>query len=169
MSLFLKIIQILLVPLHRIFFRVFFKINLIGKENLFKIYKNPVIFASNHKSFIDPLFANILPIKFAPIKFLAAKEYFNFLSKNVIFPLSIFVALYVRLNWSIPIDRENKNINLEEKLKKAVSAINNGYNIWIFPEGKVNKSNQLGTFKRGVGYLHKVTKAPIIPVAIIYY
>lgn len=165
-------VQILLYPFVVLLLKLIFNHKVEGRENLKGLENKALIFASNHSHWLDGIIGGYsLSFSFAPflpIRFIVAKEFFRFFKNNPLakFPLSIFVALYVRLNGSLPIDREERE-SLEEKLKDAVYHLNNNGKLWIFPEGKITKTGELQKFKKGVAYLHQKTKAPIIPVAII--
>jgi 1-acyl-sn-glycerol-3-phosphate acyltransferase len=173
-----KLFQIVLYYFFYPIAKLVFKIEIKEIENLNKIDPSKkLIIAANHTHFLDSTigawaFTKYLrslkyPFsKILPIRFIAGAEYFDFLKSPPFFPISLIVASYVRLNGSIPVLR-GSNDNLENKLKNAVNVLNRNGKIFIFPEGKMSKDGNLQKGKRGIGYLHKVTKAPIIPMALI--
>ena len=143
-----------------------------GQENLKGLENTGVIFASNHASYIDPQICGmampregLTPKKFFPLRFLAAYEFFRWFKNPALFPFSILVAAYVRLNASIPVIRGLNNI--EQNLVKAIEAVKNGDKVWIYPEGRVSKDGNIQKGKKGVVFLHQKTGAPIVPVGII--
>lgn len=143
-----------------------------GQENLNDLEDKGVIFASNHASYIDgPISAASMPRsgwypkKFFPMRFLAAKNYFNW-NNPFPFPLSIFAAAYVRLNGSIPVLR-GKDIPMGEKLNEALKKLMQKQKIWIYPEGKITKDGNLQEGKPGMVFLHQKSGALIVPVALI--
>ncbi len=160
-----KIFQQILYPFIWLFLKIFLNHKVVGLENLKDFENKAVIFIAPHKHWLDPIiYGYSLPFNFAPIHFIAAEEYFNFFKGN---PAKIFapiVALYVRINGSIPVKRGDRTITLEKKLKKAIEILKNNGKIWIFPEGKIIKEKNLGEFKIGVVFLHQQTNVPIVPV-----
>lgn len=137
-----------------------------GQENLKGLEKGPIIFASNHASYVDgPICAaamprykgELYPKTLFPIRFLASGRYF----KWQYFPIS----WYVHLNGSIKVWKGTGR-PLKEVLKETIIALNNNQHVWIYPEGKRTPDGRLGQGKRGVACLHQETGAPIVPVAI---
>ena len=77
-------------------FKIFFRFKVEGQENLKGLENGPVIFASNHNSYIDGgiagaslLKGSLHPKKFFPVRYLVGSEYF----KWKYFPVNIFVML----------------------------------------------------------------------------
>lgn len=117
----------------------------------------PVIFAGNHISIYDPwVIGIVLPFnsRFFPIRFLAKADFFTY-------KFLYFGYLLKFIFGAIPVRR---GIGLENSLKKAVACLRAGYCLGIFPGGKI--SLDFNKKYRGVGYLHKVGKVPIVPVFI---
>jgi len=160
-----KIFQQFLYPFIWLFLKIFLNHKVIGLENLKNFKNKSVIFISPHKHWLDSIiYGYSLPFNFAPIHFITAEEYFNFFKGNPAKIFAPFVALYVRINGSIPVKRGDKTISLEKKLKKVIEVLKDNRKIWIFPEGKIIRENNLGRFKSGAVFLHQQTKVPIIPV-----
>lgn len=135
---------------------VFLKIKPVNLNNLNNV-KPPVIFASNHLSIYDPwVIGSVLPFnsKFFPIRFLAKEAFFTYKFLWFGYLLKFFFG-------AIPV---KKKIGLEKSLEKALLLLKKGYSLGIFPSGKI--STEFNKKYRGVGYLHKHSKVPIIPVAI---
>ncbi|NOY35772.1 MAG: 1-acyl-sn-glycerol-3-phosphate acyltransferase [bacterium] len=142
-----------------------------GQENLKGLENKGVIFASNHASYLDgPISAasmprnSLFPRDFFPIRFLAFKKFFG-LRGQFPFPISILVTFYVRINGSIPVEKTGGD--LFKALSAAINGLKQGGKLWIYPEGAITKDGKLRQGKRGVVFLHRRTKAPIVPVAII--
>jgi len=134
-----------------------FKIKFYNKDYL-NTLNNPLIFASNHKSLLDPWIigsAFTFRSKFFPILWLTIEKYFKL-------PI---VGFIVKMHGSILI---KKGEPLENSLNEAIYYLKNKkMNIGIFPEGKVVfDKDKIEIFKRGIGYLFFNTKTPIIPIAI---
>lgn len=132
-----------------------------GRENLEGLEGKPIIFASNHSSYLDPPLGGIsLPRKFLPVIFVATETLYKFNRFR-----NLFFAPYAWLHGSIMIGKRGGN--LQTSLKEVVLVLKRGERVWMFPEGKIIKGGNLGQGKRGVVYLHRETRAPIVPVAII--
>ena len=58
------------------------------------------------------------------------------------------------------------NKDLRQSLQKMATALHNGKNIIIFPEGTRSKDGTLGNFKKTFAILSKELNIPVIPVAI---
>lgn len=153
-----KIVQALSYWPTRLILKFFFRQKIEGLENLKGLENKPIIFASNHASYLDaPLGAISLPLKFLPVRFLATEWLYKF--------RNLAVVLFIWLHGSIKIRKCGGD--LETALKEVVSILKKGERIWIFPEGKRIPKGEIGQGKRGVAYLHKETLAPIVPVAIV--
>jgi 1-acyl-sn-glycerol-3-phosphate acyltransferase len=130
-------------------------------ENL----KGPLIIAANHKSFLDPWIIGVglsykgivapFKSKLFPIIWLAAEKYFKM-------PI---ISLVIKAYSSLPVKR---GIEIEKALKEAVHYLKEEkVSVGIFPEGKIIfDPNKIEIFKRGVGFLYKETKTPILPIVI---
>lgn len=154
------------------FLRLFWDYRVEGRENLNGLENGGVIFASNHGSFFDgPICGTAMPWNnkiysnnFLPIRFLAWRKYYNWLNPFP-FPLNFLVALYIRINGSLPIDKAGGD--LFKALADVIDALKKGNKVWIYPEGGVTKDGNLQPGKRGVAFLHQQTGAPIVPVALL--
>ena len=142
-----------------------------GQENLKDSEDKAIIFASNHASYFDgPISAACMPRKgfypknFFPVRFLSAKEFFEW-KNRFRFPLSVWTALYVRINGSVSVEKTGGD--LKKALHDSIVALKNQDKLWVYPEGKKSVDGKLQEGKRGVVFLHKETGAPIVPVAII--
>jgi 1-acyl-sn-glycerol-3-phosphate acyltransferase len=120
--------------------------------------KGAFIVAANHKTHIDPWIicgGLTFKSKLFPIIWLTAEKYFKI-------PITSFV---VRIYSSLPVKR---GIAIEKALKEAVHYLKEEkVSVGIFPEGKIIfDPDKIEIFKRGVGFLYKETKTPILPIAI---
>ncbi len=145
----------------KLFYPVFFKLYLwAAKAKIHNLTDNsikvnsPVIYASNHKSFID--FCFIAKQLKNPFTVMIKKEMIN----NIAFR---FLAWKMGL---IPVDRNNSisQINSLNKAKKML--IKNKYSLIIFIEGWYAIDKPVGNIKNGIVKLAEETGVKIIPVAI---
>lgn len=152
--------------------RLFFDYRIEGRENLKGLEDKAVIFASNHASYLDgPVCGialprgGIVPKTFRPIRFLAYEKYCNWKTSPLPFPFSVIGALYIKINGSIPVREGLGDLNFA--LRDAIKCLKDSGKVWIYPEGRVSSDGKLGKGKRGIAFLHKETKAVIVPVGLI--
>lgn len=129
--------------------KLIYGIKIINKDYIPE--NGPIIFVGNHKHNYDGI--SLMSTTKRPISFLAKKE---LLDKHG--------WLFSRLG-IIPVNRNAKN---KEAIEKAVSVLNNGGVIGIFPEGTFNKTEYIvRPFKYGAVKISSMTHAPIVPFAIV--
>ena len=130
------------------------KLTVLGQEQL--SYDSPILYVSNHRSFLDIISSFTLFSR--PIGFLGKKE----LQK---IPL---LRSWMLLTGSVFVDRNNPKEALKS-IQKAKEYVDSGLSIWVFPEGtRGNDPNELNLseFKAGSLKIALKTSCPIIPVAI---
>jgi 1-acyl-sn-glycerol-3-phosphate acyltransferase len=131
-------------------FRVYFRLERIGREHV--PASGPLIFACNHRSFLDPFIVGCLMRR--PVYFVAKKELFRRRWQ---------AALLSRLG-AFPIDRGAGD---EGAIATARGILQRGDCVVIFPEGTRVRPGPLGSPRRGVGRLALETGARVVPVAVI--
>ena len=131
-------------------FKIYYNPKIIGKENIPK--QGAIIIAGNHKHLYDQCMAIISTKR--GIHYMAKKEYFD--SKKT--------AWFFKMAGCISVDRSKKDPVAKEK---AISVLNDGGAIGIFPEGTRNKTKEfLLPFKFGAVSMAKKTDAYIVPFGI---
>lgn len=123
-----------------------------GQENIPD--KEPVIFVSNHQSFLD--------IK---LSIAAIPRNFSFISKEIIFKIPI-LGRYMRASGHIAICRNGKR-SAYTTLGEVVKKLDGGKSVVIFPEGTRSVNGKLGEFKRGVSAIILRSGRKVVPAAII--
>jgi glycerol-3-phosphate dehydrogenase (NAD(P)+) len=113
----------------------------------------PVIFASNHRSFIDPFIIGTITRR--PIYYVAKRELFD------IHPL---IAWVLNALGAFPVHRGAGDAEMIETAKEILAR---GDSVLMFPEGTRTRPGTLGRPKRGVGRLALESGAPVVPVAVI--
>ncbi|PID52379.1 MAG: hypothetical protein CR972_01695 [Candidatus Moraniibacteriota bacterium] len=162
--------------------KTFYGFEVRGRDNLKGLSpKDAAIYAANHCGPFDGVITAVaiaMPWNgfrlgaFLPIRYLAFEDYFSWVKFDgpFPFPISFFVASWLRLSACIPVKSRRKDqigkVFVEDVLSFAIQALKNGERIFIFPEGKMNKNNKLQKAKRGVACLHKESGAPIVPIHI---
>jgi glycerol-3-phosphate dehydrogenase (NAD(P)+) len=131
------------------FFHLYFRLSRIGREHIPE--SGPVIFASNHRSFLDPFILGVCSRR--PIYYVAKREIFA----------NPIIAWFVGSLGAFPVHRGAGDGDM---LATARAILERGDCVVIFPEGTRTRPGALGRPKRGVGRLALETGAPVVPVAI---
>jgi 1-acyl-sn-glycerol-3-phosphate acyltransferase len=114
----------------------------------------PVIFVSNHQSFMD--------IK---LSIAAIPRNFSFISKDILFKIPI-LGKYMKTSGHIGIRRSDER-NAYVTLNEVVKKLDGGKSIIFFPEGTRSENGELGKFKRGISMVILKSGRKVIPTAII--
>ena len=151
-------------------FKILFRFEVEGQENLKGLEDGSVIFASNHNSYIDGgiagaslLKGSLYPKKFFPVRYLVASEYF----KWKYFPVNIFVMLVGSVKVKRAKIKKEDNSHLFDALSRAIKALGNGDKVWMYPQGGFNSDGTPKKPRNGITFLHQQTKTPIVPVKMI--
>jgi len=111
----------------------------------------PVLFACNHRSFLDPPMAGMwsrVPVCY----FARASLWKNPLIGGV---LDIFSG--------IPVDRDNPGAS---SMKGAIERLKAGKQVLVFPEGTRTRTGYLARFKDGPALFARRANVPVIPVYV---
>lgn len=131
----------------RVLYRLLFRLEAVGKENVPD--SGPVILASNHVSNFDPPTVGIM---------LARK--IHFMAKVELFKVPVLGPLIKGLG-AFPVNRGGVS---KEAIKAAISLLEEGKTMAIFPEGSRNSG---GAGKKGMALIAHRSGAVIVPVAIV--
>ncbi|MDA0140072.1 1-acyl-sn-glycerol-3-phosphate acyltransferase [Solirubrobacter deserti] len=131
------------------FAHIYWRLSRIGREHI--PAEGPVIFVSNHRSFIDPFIVGLCSRR--PVYYVAKQELFT--NKALGWFLSSLGAF--------PVKRGEADADMIETAK---AILRRGDPVLIFPEGTRIRPGALGKPKRGVGRLALETGATVVPVAI---
>lgn len=136
-------------PIISVFFHIFYHPTMIGKENIPK--EGRVVLAGNHTSNLDCF-----------LLISSTKRMVHFLAKNSLMKgmkKIIFKGMGI-----IPVNRSRKD---PDSLKKAVEVLNHDKVIGIFPEGTINKTEDITMpFKYGAVKMASETNSCIVPFII---
>jgi long-chain acyl-CoA synthetase len=142
-----------------------------GLENLDQL-KGPVVFASNHVTYVDPgLIMSALPGRFLR-RLAIAMDGERLMGYRhpppgtpVLLKIRQFLQywLVVALFNTFPLPRRSA---FRQSFSFAGEAMDRGYNILIFPEGELTKDGHLQNFRSGVGILADGLEADIVPISI---
>jgi 1-acyl-sn-glycerol-3-phosphate acyltransferase len=132
------------------FFHIYFRLSRIGREHIPQ--DGPVIFAANHRSFLDPFVIGACVRR--PIYYVAKKELFR----------NRFIGWLLNSLGAFPVERGAGD---QDAMATARAILERGDCVLIFPEGTRTRPGSLASAKRGVGRLALETGAPVVPVAVI--
>lgn len=135
----------------RIAFRLCYSLRYEGKENIPE--KEPVIYASNHRSNADP-----------PLVGAGAKGKFAFMAKEELFKKPLFGALISALG-AFPVSRGKGDMTV---IDTAVERLESGRSLVIFPEGTRSKDGKVHRGKAGAALIAARTGCRIIPVGVVF-
>jgi 1-acyl-sn-glycerol-3-phosphate acyltransferase len=127
--------------------KLFFKIEYKGQES-FPEHTCPFILASNHQSNIDPFAVGV-----------GCRYQLTYLAKEELFKNRLFGFYLKHLN-VIPLQREKSDLRT---MRLALNLLKTKP-LLIFPQG--TRSQDLDTFKSGVGFLSKKAAVPIVVAKI---
>lgn len=148
---FKKIMRIIVRSVIRVYFVVVYRVRVLGRENLPKDKKEPLIFCGNHRTYNDP-----------PLIVVTAKRHVRFLAKEELKKNKLFAFLGVIFD-GIYVKRDSKDLTA---IKTTLKALKNGESIALFPEGTRNGIEKGQKAKDGAAFFAERTGARIIPVGI---
>lgn len=131
------------------FFHLYFRLSRIGREH---IPDGPVIFASNHRSFLDPFIIGTMSRR--PLYYVAKQQLFA----------NRLQAWFLNSLGAFPVDRGNGD---QQTIETAKAILARGDSVLIFPEGTRVRPGPPGRAKRGVGRLVLEAGVPVVPLALI--
>ena len=143
------------------FLRIFFNIEINGKEQLSNLPPSLII-VSNHFSMFDSFLLWLLFKPYSPqlpLRFIAINKFdtklLNFLNNIGLIPFiyALFSVIIVTIGAGI-----------DKNLAEAKNVLAHNQSIVIYPEGGLNKSGILMPFKRGASVLGIDTEKDIFPV-----
>lgn len=132
------------------FFHLYFRLSRVGREHIPQ--DGPLIFAANHRSFLDPFVIGTMMRR--PIYYVAKKELFR----------NRLQGWFLNALGAFPVDRGQADQDMVDTAKAILAR---GDCLLIFPEGTRVRPGPPGPAKRGVGRLALETGVPVVPVAVI--
>src|SRR5262245_10011826 len=113
--------------------------------------QGPIIFASNHASFLDP-----------PLIGTAVDREINYLARESLFRFPVIGWLLREWN-CVPVDREGGGA---KGLKAILDRLLAGGAIILFPEGTRTRDGRLQPARSGIGLAVIKSNAPVVPVRV---
>lgn len=130
-------------------FKIYCRLEIYGRTNIPR--QGGFILAGNHASFLDP-----------PLLGAACPRIVSFVAKEALFQYPLFGRFITALN-AFPIKTHSADIG---SLRLAMSKLQQGKALVLFPEGGRSPDGQLTAPLAGVGLLAAKTNVPIIPAFI---
>jgi 1-acyl-sn-glycerol-3-phosphate acyltransferase len=124
-----------------------------GKENMPKSHR--FVIYSNHVEYLDPMY----------IKYAFRQHPVAFVSKDTLFHVPMIKQL-LQFMGGIPLSRRVGDRTALDAINTAISAVENGHTIAIYPEGTRSHCNTMKPFRAGSFRLALRAEADIVPVAM---
>jgi 1-acyl-sn-glycerol-3-phosphate acyltransferase len=128
----------------------FWRVRLLGRENLIKGQRYVVVV--NHQSSLDIPLMYRLPLPF------------KWVSKAEVFKVPI-VGWNLWINRHIGIARGSA-VSARHMVERCVQSLANGNSIMIFPEGTRSRNGKINRFKEGAFLVAREAAVPILPVVV---
>lgn len=132
--------------------KLFYKIDVKGIDNV--PIEGPALLVSNHVSWVDALL--LVATSQRRIRFMMERSIYDVKWLNPLF----------KLMGVIPIAFSDPPKKIVESLKNARKALDEGYMVCIFAEGRITRSGHISEFRKGFEKIIKGTSYPIIPIYI---
>jgi len=114
--------------------------------------EGPFVLASNHQSFLDPVFCSI---------FLKKRQLY-FMARDTLFQNWFFGPLISSVN-AIPVRRGQADI---ASIRMIIAKLKHGRGVCLFPEATRTTDGRIADLKGGLALLARRGNAPVIPVLI---
>ncbi len=144
------------VPLAWVIFHIFFRIRVIGRENLKRTGTAGYIIAPTHVSAIDPVFVIIARFWGRRMDIFAKKE---------LFEINGFVTWFLRQLGAVMVRGTRDEMDV---MKNTIESCRDGGGLLIFPEGTREKEGKLISPKSGVFVVASQAQVDVIPCRILY-
>ncbi|WP_243728647.1 lysophospholipid acyltransferase family protein [Microbacterium sp. BK668] len=145
--------RFIIAPLGRLIYRPHVE----GRANVPK--HGPVIFASNHLSFIDSIAIPVAAPR--PVHFLAKSSYFDGAGISGWMSREFFTAI-----GAVPVQRGAGQAALDA-LDQQRRLLEEGKAVALYPEGTRSLDGRLYKGRTGVAFLALQTGAPVVPVGLV--
>jgi long-chain acyl-CoA synthetase len=142
-----------------------------GRENL-RGWTGPLLVVCNHIGDVDPGFVlTALPARFRNrIAIATGGEALEKLRTPPV-SRSFFGRVYDRMQWLLGVSLLNlfplpREAGFRQSFQYAGEAVDRGYSILVFPEGRHTTDGKMNPFRAGIGLLAKNLGIPVLPVRI---
>lgn len=113
--------------------------------------KGPVILLSNHQSFLDPIFCQMLVFR-----------HMHYVARDSLFKNKV-LGSFIKYIHAIPIRRGEADIRA---MRKIIGILKKNRTVCLFPEGTRSVDGKISEIKPGFSLLTRKTGASVVPVVI---
>ena len=144
---------------------------ILGRENLRGV-KGPLLVVSNHLGDVDPGFIlTALPARFRHGLAIATGGETLEALRSPSSDRNWFLRVYDRVQWILGVSLLNlfplpREAGFRRSFAYAGEAVDRGYSILVFPEGRHTTDGKLHPFRAGVGLLAENLGIPVLPMRI---
>lgn len=144
---------------------------ILGREHLRGVL-GPLLVVSNHLDDVDPGFIlTALPARFRHHLAIAAGGEALEILRTPAPDRGWFLKIYDRAKWVLGVSLLNlfplpREAGFRRSFAYAGEAVDRGYNVLVFPEGRHTKNGKLSPFRSGIGLLAENLHIPVLPMRI---
>jgi long-chain acyl-CoA synthetase len=144
---------------------------ILGRENLRGV-KGPLLVVSNHLGDVDPGFIlTALPARFRDRLAIATGGETLEALRSPSADRNWFLRVYGRVQWILGVSLLNlfplpREAGFRRSFAYAGEAVDRGYSILVFPEGRHTTDGKLCPFRAGIGLLAQNLGIPVLPMRI---
>jgi long-chain acyl-CoA synthetase len=146
---------------------LFSRTHVMGRDNL-RDLTTPVIFIANHVSHFDTVYlVRALPWRLRKIAIAAAADIVYEIRPE--YPLRKKLVVGLCRFWAsllmnaFPLSRE---AHVKKSFEHMGRLLDRGWNILLFPEGKLTTTGQIDHFRPGIGLLAQAMQVPVVPIRL---
>jgi long-chain acyl-CoA synthetase len=144
---------------------------IVGRENLRGIH-GPLLVISNHIDDVDPGFIlTALPARFRHHLAMGAGGEALESLRTPAPDRGLFARIYDRLRWFLGVSLLNlfplpREAGFRRSFAYAGEAVDRGYSVLVFPEGRHTTTGEMNPFRSGIGLLAENLGIPVLPMRI---
>lgn len=133
----------------RLLFRPLFRVRRVGAARA--LPTSGLLLCPNHQSYLDPALVQLV-----------VRRHLTFVMTNDFYAVPLARGFF-RLVGAIPVARGRLAFSA---MRRAAALLRLGRTVVVFPEGRLSLDGSMHRFQRGIGYLARRGRAPVVPVAI---
>jgi long-chain acyl-CoA synthetase len=143
-----------------------------GRENLHGV-EGPLLLVCNHISDVDFGFVlTALPARLRDRMAIATRGEALEALRSPAESRGFFGGIYDRMKWTLGVSLLNlfplpREAGFRKSFAYAGSAVDRGYSVLVFPEGRHTVDGKMNPFRAGIGLLAKNLGVPVLPVRIV--
>jgi long-chain acyl-CoA synthetase len=142
-----------------------------GREHLRGV-KGPLLVVSNHVGDVDPgLILTALPARFRHRLATATGGETLEVLRSPVADRGLFLRVYDRMRWTLGVALLNlfplpREAGFRRSFAYAGAAVDGGYSVLVFPEGRHTTDGKMNPFRAGIGLLAANLGIPVLPMRI---